>query len=108
MNVDYTLATFAMSIAGLLLHFLFSWGEFWRAKDTARIGPLPYLALDPPAWLASTLGMIVAYFVLPELGEALGVGGVKVSPLWSLAAGYVGSSMAPKLLGILVARAGVR
>lgn len=109
MDIQFTLPTFLMAMAGFVYHLLSSWGEFYRAKDTARIGIVPYLSLDAPAWGASFLGAVIAYFSLPELAEALGSSiPIKASPFFAALFGYVGSSQGPKLFGMVASRAGVR
>lgn len=108
-DIQFSWPTFAMALAGFAIHLLSSWGEFYRAKDTARMGLVPYLSLDAPAWGAAFLGAVVAYFSLPELAEALGASiPIKHSPFYAALFGYIGSSAGPKLLGIAKARAGVR
>ena len=95
-----------MMVAGFVLHFLGRWGEYWRAHE--KLGPVAYIRQDPPAWISAVIGAAAFYIALPELGPVLGVQAAGVTPLWSLAAGYIGSSMAPKLLAIVAGKAGVR
>lgn len=109
MNFTFTLGTFLMALAGFAIHFLMSWHEFYRAKDTPHILPIAYITLDLPAWIASFLGAAIGYFALPELGEVLGSSvPIGLTPFWSAVIGYVGASMGPKLLGMAASRAGVR
>lgn len=104
----FSLFTFLMALGGLVVHFTSSWGEFWRAKETARLGPIAYMKRDPPMWIASTVGTILFYFALPEAAEMFKMGGTHVTPGWSLLAGYVGSSMGAKALSFVAARVGIR
>ena len=106
MNFTFTLGTFLMAMAGLALHFLGRWAEFWRQQ---RTNPWTYVTMDLPSWLAAVIGAVVFYFALPEIGTVTGSSVViGVTPLWSLTAGYMGSSMAAKVLSIFTGRAGVR
>lgn len=91
MHADYFTAL--LVFAGLVLHFLSRWGEFWRT--TERLGPWDYLKHDPPGWLFAVVGAGVSYLVLPQLGPVLGV----EPPLGAVAAGYMASSLAAKLPG---------
>ena len=95
-----------MMLAGFVLHFLGRWGEYWRAHE--KLGPVRYVLLDPPAWISAVVGALAFYVALPELGPVLGVQAAGATPLWSLAAGYIGSSMAPKLLAMVAGKAGIR
>lgn len=105
MNFTFTFGTFAMAMAGLLIHFLTRWAEHFRQYPN----PWTYLTLDLPSWLLAVVGAIVFYFALPEIGKVTGSSvEIGVTPLWSLAAGYMGSSMCAKLLAIFAGRAGVR
>lgn len=105
MTFTFTWGTFLMALAGLGIHFLTRWGEHFRQYPN----PWTYLTLDLPAWLLAVLGSVVFYFALPEIGQATGSNmAIGVTPLWSLTAGYMGSSMAAKVLTIFTGRAGVR
>ena len=106
--MSFTISTFLMSLAGLSLHFLFSWGEYYRSTNTPRIGPVPYLTLDLPSWIAAPIGTAAFYFAAPEVASWMGVGATTMTPGVALLIGYTGSSMAQKLLGTFSARASVR
>ena len=78
-------------LAGLLMHFLASWGEYWRG--TAKVSPWAFVLTDPPGWLFALVAGLVSYAVLPQLGPVLGV----EPPLGAVAAGYMASSLGNKL-----------
>lgn len=106
MTFIFTWGTFLMAMAGLGLHFLGRWGEYWRQQ---RTNPWTYMTQDLPAWLAAVIGAVVFYFALPEIGQVTGASvAIGVTPLWSLTAGYMGSSMAAKVLSLITGKAGVR
>lgn len=108
--MSMTLLLIFMGGAGLAIHFLTRWGDYWRT--TEKVGPWTYIQLDPAAWMASMLGSLVFWFALPELDSFLS--GLPVgwslgrTPLGALACGYVGSSIGPKLMAMLAGRAGIR
>jgi hypothetical protein len=109
-GLHFDLATFVMSLFGFLLYLLPSWGEFRRAKDTAQVGLIAYLGLDPPAWSAAALATVAFYLAGPELIAPL-IGfdkGQPLTPGFALFLGYFAASVGPKALGNLVARSSVR
>ena len=87
---------FFISAAGLVFHFLGRWGEVWRTS--APIGPGAYILLDPIGWASAGLGAIVALILLPEIGPLVGL---YATPAGAFGAGYMGSSLAAKLPGLL-------
>lgn len=102
MNIDATLVL--MTLLGLLLHFLSRYGEFWRSSG--KLGPGAYLMQDPIAWAVAAIGTLVAYVLLPELGPLVGL---SATPAGAFGAGYMGSSLAAKLPGLLAPKiAGTR
>lgn len=104
----FSLQTFAMAVAGLVIHFLASWHEFYKAADTSRIGPVSYLKLDLPAWLCSLVAMVAFYFAGPEVAAWFGYQTEAYTPGVALLVGYAASSIGPKILGSLVSRASIR
>lgn len=96
----------AMAFIGFLLHFLTRYGEHWRASPGGQEGPHKYVMRDPIGWASAVCGVVAGFFLLPELAPLLGV---SVSPVGAFVVGYMGSSLAAKLPGIVTPQSsGVR
>ena len=104
-----------MTISGFLLHFFTSWGAHWRNASTEDHLPFKYVALDLPGWMASVVGTIIAFFAMPELDSlartffAMPPGfNLGETPVGAATMGYLGSSQAPKIMGMITAKMGIR
>lgn len=81
---------------GFLLHFLGRYGEHWRA--VGRTSPWVYVCGDPIGWAAALIGVAAGTILLPDLGPVVGL---SPTPLGGFAVGYMGSSIAAKLPGLV-------
>ena len=103
--IEWDWITLAMCALGFAAHFTARWAEFWRTGE--HIGPLAYVKLDPPGWLAAILATAGTYLMLPEAPALLGGAG-GLTPFNAFAAGYMGSSIGAKLPALFGRTAGVR
>ena len=102
------LTMLAMGGLGIALHFLGRWGEHWRTVQ--KINAWHYVQLDPPGWLAAVAGSVGFWLALPEVDKLLSGLPFTIgqTPMGCLLAGYMGSSLGPKLLALVSGRVGVR
>lgn len=92
----------AMAFIGFLLHFLTRYGEHWRTSPDGKEGPHKYVMRDPIGWASALCGVLAGLSLLPEIAPLLGV---SVSPVGAFVVGYMGSSLAAKLPGIITPQA---
>lgn len=89
---------------GMVLHFLFRWGEHWRS-----VGPtsaIAYVKLDPVGWTFAVVATVAIYLTLSSIGPLLGID--LTNGAGQLLAGYTASSLGAKLPGITSGKSGVR
>lgn len=93
----------ALCVCGLLLHFLLRWWEAWRTKG--RIGPIAYAMHELPMWLAAIVGAVICMIMLRNLPVLLGIPDSvaleAVLQVCALSAGYMGSSVAAKVMTLV-------
>lgn len=97
--MDLNLVLLALSLGGLLFHFLAQWGEHWRTIE--HVDPLTFAMDDLPGWLASLLAAVILIPLLqflpvllalpPELADHV------LMRALAFFVGYSGSSIAKKI-----------
>ncbi len=103
--MDFLILTLCAGL-GFVLHLTTSWGEQYRT--VAPVSLWAYVRQDPPGWLGAVAGSLIAFAGLPVLdswmtGLPPGVT-LANTPLGAAVASYIGSSQAPKWLGMATKR----
>ena len=91
MNTAWILAAL-----GFAMHFLARYGEYRRSVD--KVGIIEYVVADWIAWISAVIGATASVLMLPTIGPALGL---MANDAGYFVIGYMGSSLAAKLPGLL-------
>lgn len=93
-------------LLGFLTHFISCWAEY--CKTTEKLTPVKYVERDTAGWIAACVGSLMVILLAPDVFSMLQVT-LPITPrLEGALMGYAGSSLIPKLLGMVGLTTGER